>query len=273
LETGVQAARLAGTIILEKCGSKIKGTKLNSKDLVTEADLECQNLIESFILQRFPEHSFLGEEQVAPGIEASKEAFNKKVKEKNYLWIVDPIDGTINFVHNQPMSAVSIGLFFCGNPIIGIIYEPFRDEMFTTVRGQGSYLNYKKISVSKDLKNLSEALIAVGSPYNPKLFEPFMRSINHILPKALGIRITGSSAITFAWIACGRIAAYWEVDLSSWDSAAGALIVHEAGGKVSDLDGSDYKGSTRAILATNGSLHAEMLRLLTECNGTQFKSI
>ncbi|CAE7373733.1 IMP2 [Symbiodinium natans] len=230
--------------------------------LRTAVDQQCEEKIRGIVEMHFPSHTFLGEETAGPDLDAT-------LASGGWLWIVDPIDGTTNFAAGQPMSAVSIGVAFDGKLQAGVIYEPFRDELFAAARGAGATLNGASISVSKT-DTLSKAVVASGAPPNPRSAAPCFRAMTLLAPpKTRTIRILGSAAINFAWLACGRLDAWFEADLNSWDSAAGVLLVEEAGGAVTDCLGTPFALTTRPICATNGRIHAELLEVLavSRCTG------
>mmetsp|Transcript_1721 Transcript_1721/g.2183 ORF Transcript_1721/g.2183 Transcript_1721/m.2183 type:complete len:297 (+) Transcript_1721:204-1094(+) len=266
VDTAVRACEEAGLMIREKLGAKVEATKFNSKDLVTEVDVACQKIIEKYVEDEwgYMGHELLGEENVPPGKEESTKALNNML-EKNWLWVVDPIDGTTNFVMGMPLSAISIGIAYKGEVVGGVIYDPFSDEMFTAIKGRGAFVNNQPISVGNQ-EILDEAVVCAGSPPNPLSLAPSLRGIQALTPKIRTLRMLGSAAIMFAWVACGRITAYFEPDLNSWDIAAGAILIQEAGGCISDLDGTPYKLTTRAILASNGHTHNAILDVLTEAD-------
>ncbi|CAN0053755.1 unnamed protein product [Heterosigma akashiwo] len=206
----------------------------------------------------------LGEEDVPLGGSASARPWRLPA-EKEGLWVVDPIDGTINFVMGMPLSAISIGIAHRGQVVGGVIYDPFADEMFTAVKGKGAFCNGEPIRVGEQ-GTLDEAVICAGAPPVKASLMPSLRGIQALTPKVRTLRMIGSAAIMFAWVAAGRLTAYFEPDLNSWDIAGGAILVAEAGGLVTDLDGSPYRLSTRAVLGSNGLVHDPVLEVLTEAN-------
>jgi myo-inositol-1(or 4)-monophosphatase len=218
-------------------------------------------------LATFPDHEFLGEEDVPPGKEASAAALNAKIESTGdgWLWIVDPIDGTTNFVNGMPLCMPSVAATRNGEVVVGVIYDPHRDELFTAVKGRGAYMNGERISVgSQDA--IGDAIVAMGSPPAEESMKMSLKGIQVLMPKVRTIRMLGSAALMLAWVANGRLTCYWEYDLSSWDIAAGALLIMEAGGKFTDLAGEDFTLRTRKICATNGQpgVHDEILRLLRD---------
>jgi myo-inositol-1(or 4)-monophosphatase len=326
LEVAVEAATKAGAIIkqytdADGSSSKVEETyyKANSRDLLTIVDPLCETTIRDIVSAAFPTHRFLGEESVPPGKEASTAAIAALLADTNppsdFLWIVDPIDGTTNFVHGMPLSAPSVAVAYKGEVVAGVIYDPHRDELFTATRGYGAYLNSQPIRVG-DTRTLSEAVIAMGSPPGEESMAMSMKGVQKLMPLARTLRMIGSAAIMLAWVANGRLSCYWEYDLSSWDLSgtcpydicvwshswlhvvcvwnvqgncsltsldnwntvrsriylylclyvhvAGALLVREAGGRITDLEGTEWSLTCRKICATNGAIHDEMLQALND---------
>ncbi|GAX15064.1 myo-inositol-1(or 4)-monophosphatase [Fistulifera solaris] len=230
LEVAIEASTKAGAIILGNAGgAEITERKANSRDLLTLIDPLCEKTIRETILESFPHHSFLGEEDVPPGPEASAAALDARLADDaNWLWIVDPIDGTTNFAHGMPLCMPSVAATYKGEVIVGVIYDCHRDEMFTAVKGRGAYMNNERIYVGKQ-STVGDAIVAMGSPPGETSMEMSLKGVNALMPKVRTIRMLGSAAIMLAWVANGRLTCYWEYDLSSWDIAAGALLVAEAG--------------------------------------------
>jgi len=222
------------------------------------------------VLESFPAHDFLGEEDVPPGKEASSAALDSKLSfqsnSSGWLWIVDPIDGTSNFVHGMPLCMPSVAATYNGEVMVGVIYDCHRDEMFTAIRGRGAYMNGEKIAVGEQEK-IGDAIIAMGSPPAVESMQMSLKGIEVLMPKVRTIRMLGSAALMLAWVANGRLTGYWEYDLSSWDISAGALLIQEAGGRFTDLEGTDFTLQTRKICATNGKVHDELLGILREDAG------
>ena len=212
----------------------------------------------------FPDHDFLGEEDVPPGKEASAAALDAKLSSSDkWLWIVDPIDGTTNFVHGMPLCMPSVAATYKGEVMVGVIYDPHRDELFSAVRGLGAYMNDERIHVGSQ-ETICDAIVAMGSPPAEESMQMSLRGVQALMPKVRTIRMLGSAALMLAWVANGRLTCYWEYDLSSWDIAAGALIVQEAGGRFTDLSGEEFNLRTRKMIASNGKVHDEILRVLRE---------
>lgn len=240
----------AGNILrgsIGKVGYRYKGFK----NLLTETDLKSENLVRGKILKNFPDHGILSEE-TAPKISSSP-----------YLWVIDPLDGTTNFAHSFPVACVSIALLKNEDPVLGGIYDPFRDELFMAEKGRGAFLNGKRIKVSS-VKRLEESLVMTGFPLEPH-FEGYLRLYRKFLRICHDLRRSGSAALDLAWTACGRLEGYWEFKLNPWDVAAGKLILEEAGGKMTDFRGRPWKGVSnfgRETTASNGKIHRQMLKII-----------
>jgi len=267
-DVAVKAALLAGECIRKGRGTINLNTtdiesKIGSRDIVTKVDKESQDIIKNTIISKFPTHKFLGEEDVAAGREASKEAI-KKFEKEEHLWIVDPIDGTTNFAHGLPICGVIIAYASRGQVIFGCIYDPFFNESFTAYRGCGAFLNGQQIKCC-NTDELASSVVCTGSPPNIKSLEACLRAQNILSSQVRTMRMLGSAATMLSWIAArGRVTAYFEADLNVWDLAAGALIIQEAGGKVTDVWGNDYTLSTRNLVASNGKIHDQLLKILQE---------
>jgi myo-inositol-1(or 4)-monophosphatase len=266
----VSTAAKAGEWIKTKLGGfSSLSTKYSASDLVTEVDKGSETMIRNLILTHFPNHAILGEEGVAPGPEASAEAL-RQAQDAEYLWIVDPLDGTTNFVHSFPFFSVSIALAHRGEVIVGVVYNPVHDEMFVAEKGKGAYMHGQRIRVSAESK-LSDSLVATGFPSDGRHARPAnVAGLNAVVPKVRNVRVAGSAALHMAYVAAGRLSGFWEIGLSSWDVAAGALLVREAGGRVTDTEGRPYSLSVRNIVATNGAIHDELLGTLEAARATGF---
>jgi myo-inositol-1(or 4)-monophosphatase len=266
----INTASKAGEWIKSKIGDINKvDTKYSSQDLVTEVDKGSEMMIRNLIMTHFPSHSFLGEEGVEPGPAASAKAL-QEVSEEEYVWIVDPIDGTTNFVHGFPFFTVSIALAYRGEVIVGVVYDPSRDELFVAEKGKGAYLHGKKTRVSGEDK-LVDSLIATGFPADRYgALAVNLRGIQALAPQVRNIRMAGSAALHLAYVAAGRLTGFWEIGLNSWDIAAGALLIQESGGKVTDTEGRPYTLAVRNIMATNSKIHDELKQQLVEAKATGF---
>ncbi|HZH35253.1 MAG TPA: inositol monophosphatase family protein [Pyrinomonadaceae bacterium] len=253
LNFAANTAREAGRILLEKFGRVLKTSYKGDKNIVTEADLASEEYILGQIRTHFPRHAILAEEAGAVVIEGG---------ESEWRWVIDPLDGTTNFSHGYPCFCVSIGLEKDGKPEIGVIYDPTRDEMFSAERGNGATLNGRKIQASS-VETLDNALLVTGFPYDVRKRERFVEQFSKFVLNAQAVRRDGSAALDLAYVACGRFEGFWEEGLSPWDTAAGSLIVQEAGGRVSQFDGSNFDIYRPQILATNGLIHEKMLEILS----------
>lgn len=226
--------------------------KQSSIDLVTEVDRGAEQMIRGLISTHFPEHGFLGEEGTAGALSV------EEAMEQEYVWIVDPVDGTTNFVHGFPFFGVSIALAHKGEVIVGVVYDPTRDEMFVAEKGKGAYLHGNRMRVSQE-KQLGDSLLACGFPANSEASARNMAGIQLVQPKVRSIRMVGAAALHLAYVAAGRLSGYWEHGLHLWDLAAGALLVSESGGKVTDMSGAPLTLATRDLIATNGLIHDELM--------------
>lgn len=243
------AARDAGALMRSKILNRGGFSEKTDISLVTETDKACETLILRQVQQTFPDHSILSEE--SPAIEGSHQR-----------WIIDPIDGTTNFAHTFPAACVSIAYEEEGVLAMGAVYDPFRDEMFFAAQGAGAFLNGQRIFVS-ETKTLSHSLLATGFPYDRKeRADEYLGIIKTFLLLTHDIRRVGSSALDLCYVACGRLDGYWECNLQPWDKAAGMLLVHEAGGKLSDFSGAPLTLTGKQNLVTNSEIHAEMLKEL-----------
>ena len=267
LSVAIHASKKAGDIILDNAGgAEVTNRKANSRDLLTMIDPLCEKTIRETILATFSDHDFLGEEDVPPGKEASAAAIDAKLtsSDSEWLWIVDPIDGTTNFVHGMPLCMPSIAAAYKGEVVVGVIYDPHRNEIFTATKNGGAFMNGKPIHVGEE-SSLGDAVVAMGSPPAEESMRMSLKGVKALMPKVRTIRMLGSAALMLAWVANGRLTCYWEYDLSSWDISAGALIIQEAGGSFTDLEGMDFNLRTRKMCATNGKVHDDILEVLNEC--------
>lgn len=252
LNFAIETARDAGQILLEKFGRKINISLKGDINLVTEADLASEKLIIERIRSYYPKHAILAEES---GDAVLLDGVNK------WKWIIDPLDGTTNFAHGYPCFCVTLALEHDGEIVVGVTFDPTRNELFAAEKGKGAALNNKPIRVSETEK-LSDALIVTGFPYNFKEKPDFARHLTDFLLHSRGVRRDGSAAIDMAYVACGRFDGFWEEGLNPWDVAAGLLLIEEAGGQVSYYTGEKYNIYSPPIAASNGLIHGEMLRVL-----------
>ncbi len=252
LNFAIETARDAGHILLEKFGRKIKVSKKGDINLVTEADLASEALIIERIKSYYPRHSILAEESGEAVVVGG---------DSEWKWIIDPLDGTTNFAHGYPCFCVTLALEHEGEIVIGVTFDPTRDELFAAERGQGASLNGRKIRVSAT-EDLGESLIVTGFPYDFKEKENFARHLTDFLLYSRGVRRDGSAAIDMAYVACGRFDGFWEEGLNPWDVASGKLLIEEAGGWVTDYLGGALSIYTPPICASNGSIHKQMIDVL-----------
>ena len=253
LELAVRAAREAGAILQEYAARGFQIEHKGRINLVTEADLASERHIKQLIASHYPGHHILAEES---GVTAHSQSSDE------YWWIIDPLDGTTNFSHGFPCYAVSIGVEYKGEMVAGAIYDPSRDEMFAAERGAGATCNDRKICVS-DVEPLEKALVVSGFPYDIReRVDEYLPAWREFLKRAQGVRRFGSAAIDMAYVAMGRLEGFWEHGLNPWDTAAGWIIIEEAGGRVTKLDGSPFDNYTPSMLCTNGKVHDEMLDAL-----------
>jgi myo-inositol-1(or 4)-monophosphatase len=251
LHVAVETAREAGEIMLEEFERPARITYKGEVDLVTQADRRSEEVIVTRLWQHFPEHTIVAEE--GSGHERSSK----------FCWYVDPLDGTTNFAHGYPCFAVSIGLAEGDQLIAGVVYNPVSRELYAAARGEGATLNGKKIRVSA-IDRLATSLLATGFPSHKRAKNPNIHYYWDFTLKSHGVRRDGSAALDLAGVAAGRFDGFWEFGLKPWDTAAGVLLVKEAGGRVSDFDGKPYKLGGRVILASNGRVHEEMQRVAAE---------
>ena len=253
LDFAIQTARDAGRILAERFGRKIEISNKSEIDLVTESDLASERLIIERIKTYYPRHSILAEESGAT---------NPHDHESEWRWIIDPLDGTTNYAHGYPCFCVSIGLEHKGRMEVGVVYDPLRDEMFAAERGQGASLNGRRINVSRT-RSLSSALLCTGFPYDVRERSEFARHFANFIMHAQGVRRDGAAALDLAYVAAGRFDGFWEEGLKPWDVAAGALIIEEAGGRISKYRGEPLDIYSPPVMASNGLIHDEMQRVLT----------
>lgn len=252
IQLAIEAALEAGKFLKESIGKvqQVERKFGQETNLVTEIDKKSEEIIIDAIRRKHPHHDFLAEESGSHN------------KESEYRWIIDPLDGTLNFTHGVPLYSVSIAVEERGEIVAGVVYEPNTEELFTAEKGKGAFLNKKLIQVSK-VDTLIESLLVTGFPYtirdNPG------NAVQHfvnLLMKAQGIRRLGSAAVDLSYVACGRFEGFWEVSLSPWDMAAGILLVEEAGGRFTDFHGLPSTIYTKQVLATNGLIHEKVVEIL-----------
>ena len=248
-------AREAGALILNYFHQGLKIEYKGDADLVTAADRASEALIRERIAKQFPSHDVLGEEQ------------GLSDRGSEYRWYVDPLDGTTNFAHGYPVFCVSMALEYRseagGKRVAGVVYDPTRDEMFAAEQGKGAHLNGKPIHVSRTAQ-LKECLLATGFPSHKRHKNPNIHFYHQITLRTHGVRRAGSAALDLCCVASGRFDGFWEFNLNPWDTAAGVLIVEEAGGRVSRFDGSSFLLDSRETLASNGIVHDALLHEFSE---------
>jgi myo-inositol-1(or 4)-monophosphatase len=245
-----ELAREAGALLMS-CFGKVSIEYKGEADLVTEADRASEKLIVERIRKQWPDHDLVGEEG------------SRRETGNDFRWYVDPLDGTTNFAHGYPVFCVSLALEYKAHRIAGVVYDPTRDEMFVAEKGGGARVNNRPIHVSKTAR-LAEGLVATGFPSHKRHQNPNIHFYHQITLRSHGVRRAGSAAIDLCYVACGRFDAFWEFKLNPWDTAAGVLLVEEAGGKVTNFSDSPFAIDSREVLATNGLLHEEMLKEFQE---------
>jgi myo-inositol-1(or 4)-monophosphatase len=252
LEAAVEAAQEAGKILVEELSEPLElRYKGDEVDLVTQADRRSEQAIVARLTKYFPDHGIAAEE--GTGRESASE----------FKWHVDPLDGTTNFAHGYPCFCVSIALAQRDTLLAAVVFNPVCDELFAAARGEGATFNGKKIHVSKNA-TLSTSLLCTGFPVRDRKVSPNLQYYGDFTQLSHGVRRDGSAALDLACVAAGRFDGFWEFGLQKWDTAAGVLLIEEAGGKVSDFAGNPYPLGGSVILATNGLIHAEMRKVALE---------
>ena len=250
LATAIEAVVRAGDMQMAKFGTGIRVEKKGAIDLVTEVDVDVERMFRAMITERFPGHDILAEELGGSESGAS------------HRWVFDPVDGTTNFAHGVPIFCASLALEIDGEAVVGAVYDPNRRELFTAEAGVGSWLNGTRLRVSSNATVL-ESMLVTGFPYDVhEKAEQFLKTFAQVLRKARAVRRLGSAAIDICWVAAGRMDGFWEASLKPWDTCAAALILEEAGGTVSGMDGADWNPHAGHILATNGLIHEEVLGII-----------
>ena len=252
------SAKEAGKIIA-RSEKNLHTIRIENKvdfDFVTDIDKNAEKKILEIIHANFPDHSVMAEES------------GKKTKESKYRWIIDPLDGTTNFIHSFPFFSVSIALLEYDEIIMGVVYDPLRRELFHAEKGKGAYLNDQPIRVSPEA-DLSRCLIGTGFPFKHKDYvDIYTKSFSAVFKHVSGIRRAGSAAIDLAYVACGRLNGFWEAKLSPWDISAGILLINEAGGTVTDFSGRKDYLSSGEVIAANPKVHEFLLDLINPILGT-----
>ena len=250
LEDATEAAQEAGQMLKENIDKSGEIFYKGAVDLVTNFDTQSERLIFKRLFSCFPDHGFLAEE----GLTRKKGA--------EFRWIIDPLDGTTNYAHSFPVICVSIALEKEEEIVLGLVYDPMREEMFSAVKGESAFLNGEEIKVSS-VDELDKSLVATGFPYDIRVSDVNnITHFNNFITRVQGVRRCGSAAMDLCYVACGRFDGFWELKLKPWDMAAGALIVKEAGGLISDFQNRDFSIFGLEILASNGLIHNQMVDVL-----------
>ncbi|OGW74928.1 MAG: hypothetical protein A2Z72_00035 [Omnitrophica bacterium RBG_13_46_9] len=251
-KVAIEAALKAGGYIKRNLGKARDIRYKGEINIVTEIDKKAEDIIVSEIKKVYPKHSFIAEEDI----------YAKN--DLDFTWIIDPLDGTTNFIHSFPFFCVSVSLMRQGSIVVGAVYDPMRDELFHAERGKGAFLNRQRICVSK-LSDIKKAMVATGFAYNVKKAKNNnVNNFINFLKASQAVRRAGSAALDMCYVGCGRFDGFWELYLHPWDTAAASLIVEEAGGKVTKFDGSEYKIFDKETLATNSKLHSCMVKILSK---------
>lgn len=253
INIAIKAARNASKIILRATDrlNTIQVSEKNHNEFVTDIDLQAEQEIIKTIHESYPEHAILGEESGASG-------------KDEHTWIIDPIDGTTNFINGNPHFCISIGIKYKDRIEHGLIYDPLRQEMFTATNGEGAFLNERRIRVSEK-KQLSGSIIAIGfSNKNAMSIGSYLKMLAAIMPQSARVRLTGSAALDLAYVACGRLAGSWGIKFSPWDIAAGTLLITEAGGVVTDLDGNNDYMTNGNVISGNQIISKALLQVTKE---------
>jgi len=259
LETAMEIAREAGALLANFFERRVAFELKGEFDLVTEADRASEKLVVERLRAHFPSHGIVAEE--GGGHRSASD----------YIWFVDPLDGTTNFAHSFPIFNVTLGLEHAGQMVAGVIYDPIRQEMFTAERGGGAYLNHRRIRVS-GAKRLEDSLASTGFPSRKRHFNVNIHFYHQMAMASHGVRRTGSAAIDLAYVACGRLDIFWEFGLKPWDIAAGTLLVREAGGVVSDMAGAPHSvTASEHLVVDNGAVHQQVLELFSEVFRGKFR--
>ena len=253
LATAIEAVIRAGRTQLERLGTDLRVDKKGAIDLVTEIDIRIEREFRAMIADRFPDHAVLGEEFASTG---DREAAPR------YCWVFDPVDGTTNYAHGLPIFCSSLALEIDGEIVVGAIYDPTREELFTAERGQGAWLNGRPLRVSVE-DTLLDSLLVTGFHYGIQRDpEELVSLFREFLTKVRAVRRLGSAALDLCYVAAGRFDGYWESKIQPWDVAAGGLIVQEAGGRVTTIRGDAFRSRAGSVIASNGRIHDLMLEVI-----------
>jgi myo-inositol-1(or 4)-monophosphatase len=252
LATAIELVTTAGAIQRARFGSVIRVEKKGAIDLVTEVDVEVERMARALLQSRFPDHDVLAEEMGGASTAAS------------HRWVFDPLDGTTNFAHGVPIFCASLALEIDGEAVVGAVFDPNRQELFTAERGVGAWLNGAPIQVSSTA-TVIDALLVTGFPYDVhQTLDDVVGLFGAFVGRARAIRRLGSAALDLCWVGAGRMDGFWEERLQPWDTRAGALIVEQAGGRLSGLDGGPWDARGAHLLASNGHLHEQLLEIVAD---------
>ncbi len=266
LNLAADAARKAGTFIREARKTGLHVDAKSRIDFVSDKDKMSENMIREMIQEKYPDHLFFGEESVYGCTPEEEKAEIEAFRDEDFVWVVDPIDGTVNYIRDYPQYAISIGIVHHRRIVAGVIYDPFRDELFTALAGKGAFRNGERIHVSA-AREAGDAIINTSMPTNSMQTRADMVSrIPHVSETFQSMRVWNCAAISLASVACGRSDADYEAGIHLWDMAAGILLVREAGGEVSRMDGSPCTLTQTDVIASNGYVHASAVRAVNPEN-------
>jgi myo-inositol-1(or 4)-monophosphatase len=253
LATAIEAVARAGDVMMSRSGGDVRIDKKGTIDLVTDVDMAIEREFRALVAGRFPDHEVLAEELGGSG-----------EVPRGPCWVFDPIDGTTNFAHGLPIFCASVALEIDGEAEVAAVYDPTRKELFTAERGAGAFLNGQPIRVSS-ARELVNAMLVTGFPYDVHdRVDEIVGLFGAFVGRARAVRRLGSAAIDLCYVAAGRLDAFWESDLKPWDIAGGSLIVQEAGGRITDMNGGRFSSRARSVLASNGLLHEPMLKVIDD---------
>lgn len=255
LECAVEAANKAGKLLLEGFGTSFKiRNKEGRNNLVTEFDIISEKVIIEHIKSKFPDSSILAEES------------GNNSGNNNLNWIIDPLDGTVNFAHGLPIFSISIAVEYQGRIVVGVVYNPILNEMFTAIEGKGAFLNSERIYVS-NVDDYHSSFLVTGFPYNVDK-NPYscIDTFVNVVLAGIPVRRLGSAALDLAYVACGRFDGFWEINLNPWDVAAGYLLVKESGGVVTQYNNAPYSVYDKTIIATNNKIHNDVIKLIGDAS-------
>jgi myo-inositol-1(or 4)-monophosphatase len=254
LTTAIEAVARAGDVMMSRAGMDVRIDKKGPIDLVTDVDMAIEREFRALVAERFPDHDVLAEELGGSGEVPT-----------GPCWVFDPIDGTTNFAHGLPIFCASVALEIDGVAEVAAVYDPTRRELFTAEQGGGAFLNGQPIHVSSSARELVDAMLVTGFPYDVhERVDEIVGLFGAFVGRARAVRRLGSAAIDLCYVAAGRLDAFWESDLKPWDVAGGSLIVQEAGGRVTDMAGGRFRSRSSSVLASNGLLHEQMLKVIDD---------